>query len=127
MTLKEFYAHVGGSYDEALSRLMADRLMLKYLFKFEASAGYEAMMAAVAGENWEETFRHAHNLKGLCLNLALGDLGKSGSALCDAVRSGKPEGDIPALAAAVTADYEKVLAGIAALRETYPEASSQPG
>jgi len=124
MTLKEFYAHVGGSYDEALARLMADKLMLKYLFKFEASAGYSSMMDALAGENWEEAFHHAHNFKGLSLNLALGDLGRSGSTLCDSLRSGKPEGDLPAMTAAVAADYEKVIAAIAALRESYPEAAT---
>ena len=116
MTLREFYAGIDGSYDEAIKRLMNEKLMLKYLGKFAESGDYAAMKAAIEAGDWEAAFRHSHNLKGVCLNLGLGRLARSASTLCDSTRGGAPTGDISAMAAEVAADYALVLEGIKAVQ-----------
>ena len=116
MTLREFYEGIEGSYDEAIKRLMNEKLMLKYLGKFAASGDYAAMMEAVAAGDWEAAFRHSHNLKGVCLNLGLGRLARSASTLCDSLRGGAPAGDVSGLVSQVEADYALVLEGIKAVQ-----------
>ena len=116
MTLREFYAGIDGSYDEAIKRLMNEKLMLKYLGKFADSGDYAAMMAAAAAKDWEAVFRYSHNLKGVCLNLELGRLSRSASALCDSTRNGPPAGDISELVSAVAADYALVMESIRAVQ-----------
>jgi HPt (histidine-containing phosphotransfer) domain-containing protein len=112
MTLKEFYAAIDGSYDEAIRRLMSDKFILKYLGKFADAGDCAAALEAVRAGDWASVFSHTHNLKGVCLNLELGCLSRSASALCDAVRSGAPTGDIPAMTKQLEEDYALVTAKI---------------
>ena len=84
MTLREFYAGIDGSYDEALNRLMSEKFMLRFLGKFIEGGDFAAMMEAIRAENWEDVFRYSHNLKGVCLNLELGRLARSASAIAKA-------------------------------------------
>ena len=84
MTLREFYAGIDGSYDEAMKRLMNEKLMLRFLGKFAGSVDYAALTAAVEAGDWEAVFRLSHNMKGVCLNLGLGRLSRSVSALSSA-------------------------------------------
>ena len=118
MTLREFYAGIDGSYDEALKRLMSEKFMLRFLGKFIEGGDFAAMMEAIRAENWEDVFRYSHNLKGVCLNLELGRLSRSASAICDAVRNGAPTVDLAPMAAQAEEDYALVTAGIRELQET---------
>ena len=117
MTLKEFYAAIGGSYEESLRRLMNDKLIRKYLRMFAESKDYEAMEAALDARQWEEAFRHSHNLKGVCLNLGLGRLTEACSELCDALRSGEPQTDPAPLRAAVASARAQILESLQALED----------
>ena len=109
MTIKDFFNAVGGSYEEALGRLMDEKRILKYLKKFTQTADYENMLNAIAAEDWELAFRSSHNLKGMALNLSLGKLAVSSSALCETMRHGKPTEDISGLMKEVAADYVRTL------------------
>lgn len=120
MTLREFYDTVGGSYDEAIRRLMTDQLMLKYLKLFAGSDDYGKMMDALREERWEDAFHCSHNLKGVCLNLGLGKLSETSSALCDSLRGGKPSVDITPLVAAVEEANALVTDALAALTASKP-------
>lgn len=112
MTIRDFYQAAGGSYEEAIGRLMTDARILKYLRKLPQMADYTDMINAIGAEDWETAFRASHNLKGMCLNLSLGRLAESSSALCETMRHGKPTVDITALTEQVKKDYAKVLAMI---------------
>ena len=112
MTIKEFYAAVGGSYDDAVQRMMSEKFILRFLGKFAEGGDYAAAAEAVRAEDWAAVFSHTHNLKGVCLNLELGKLARSAGALCDAVRGGAPTGDIPAMAKQMEEDYALVTAKI---------------
>ena len=109
MTVKEFFPSVGGSYDEAIGRLLDEKRILKYLRKFTANTDYDDMLSAMAEENWELAFRASHNLKGMALNLSLGRLAVSSSALCETMRHGKPAEDNSALTEEVKADYRQTI------------------
>lgn len=112
MTIKDFYLAAGGSYEEALGRLMNDARILKYLRKLSQMPDYADMIAAIGKEDWETGFRASHNLKGMALNLSLGRLATSSSELCETMRHGKPNTDITALTEEVKKEYAEVLAMI---------------
>ena len=116
MTLREFYAGIDGSYDEALNRLMSEKFMLRFLGKFIEGGDFAAMMEAIRAENWGDVLRYSHNLKGVCLNLELGRLARSASAICDAVRNGAPTVDLAPMARQAEEDYALVTAGIRELQ-----------
>jgi HPt (histidine-containing phosphotransfer) domain-containing protein len=116
MTLQEFYAGIDGNYDEALKRLMSEKFMLRFLGKFADGGDFSAMMEAIRAENWEDVFRHSHNLKGVCLNLELGRLARTASAICDTVRGGAPTVDLTPMARQAEEDYALVMAGIRELQ-----------
>lgn len=108
MTLQEFYGVVGGNADEVLSRLMNEKLVKKFLFKFSDDPSYELLVTSVEGGDWETAFRAAHTIKGLCMTLGLGNLAKSSSELTELFRGGF-NGDkaaLDGLYAQVKADYD---------------------
>ena len=109
MTLKEFYETAGGSYEEAMSRLMDEKRILKYLGKFADTIDYAEMNKAIDEERWEEAFRFSHNLKGMALNLSLGRLAQKSSELCETMRHGKPEVDISDLRVIVDREYADLM------------------
>lgn len=113
MTFEEFYTSVGGSYKEALTRLMNERLVLKYLNKFATLTDYADMEKCIESENWTDAFRFSHNLKGTSLNMGFGNLARSSSELCETMRGGAPTVDISGLRAQVEQDYKKVIELIA--------------
>lgn len=115
MTVKECYDFMGGDYAGVSSRLMKDERILKYLLKFKDSTDYQTMLDALAKEDYETAFRMAHTLKGVSLNLGFGGLQRTSSELCEALRNGKPEGDITGLVKAVEEEYVKVIAAVAQL------------
>ena len=74
MKLRDFYNEIGGNYDEVIGRLMNEKRIYKYLFKFKDNVDYQGMLDAIEEKNWETAFRFSHNLKGMGLNLGLGEM-----------------------------------------------------
>lgn len=69
----------------------------------------------LAASDYEEAFRAAHNLKGVCQNLGITRLAESSSELCETMRNGRPVVDITPLLEKVREDYKIT---IEALEET---------
>ena len=116
MTLKECYAAMGGDYDEAIGRLRSEKLVQKFVLKFLSDGSYDLLCASMESGNYEEAFRAAHTIKGVCSNLAFTVLGKSSSALSEALRGGyTPEAD--ALAEQVKREYQETVQAIRAFQE----------
>ena len=115
MSLRTCYEALGGNYDEALGRLMSERIMQKFVLKFLNEGSYELMMSALEAKDGEAAFRAAHTLKGVCLNLSFDKLIHSVEPLCEALRHGWSD-DAPALAEPVKADYQQTVAAIRALQ-----------
>lgn len=116
MTLQECYAAMGGNYEEVLGRLRSDRLIQKFVLKFVDDSSYQLLLDSMASQNYEDAFRAAHTIKGVCQNLSIDKLQASSSRLCESLRNGyTPESD--ALAEEVRADYSQTAAAIEAFQK----------
>ena len=119
MTLKECYAALGGDYDAVLGRLPGEKFVQKFVLKFLNDGSYDLLLRSMEEQNYEEAFRAAHTIKGVCQNLSIDKLQGSSSRLCESLRNGyTPEAD--ALAEEVRADYSQTVAAI----ETYQKESA---
>ena len=116
MTLQECYAAMGGNYDDAIGRLRSERLVQKFVLKFLSDGSYELLCRSLEEKNYEEAFRAAHTIKGVCQNLSIDKLQAPSSRLCESLRNGyTPESD--ALAEEVRADYSQTAAAIEAFQK----------
>lgn len=116
MTLQECYAAMGGSYEDVIGRLRSERLVQKFILKFLNDGSFDLLCRSMEEKNYEEAFRAAHTIKGVCQNLSLSKLQDSSSRLCESLRGGRtPETD--ALAEETAADYRQTVAAIRAFQE----------
>ena len=71
-------------------------------------------------QNYEEAFRAAHTLKGICQNLAFVQLYDSSAQLCEALRGGAhPEA--PALSRQAASDYQQTISAIRSFQSSLPQ------
>ncbi|XCP83518.1 Hpt domain-containing protein [Roseburia hominis] len=104
MTLQECYNAIGGNYAEVFARLHSERLVRKFVLKFLDDKSYELLCVSMAEKDYDEAFRAAHTIKGVCQNLGFDRLLESSSKLSDALRHGwTPEADV--LVEQVKEDY----------------------
>lgn len=116
MTLQECYAALGGDYDEVIGRLRSERMVQKFVLRFLDDKSYELLCGAMESGNYEEAFRAAHTIKGVCQNLSFTRLLASGEKLTEALRDG-PTPEAPALFAQVQADYRQTVDAIRRFQE----------
>ena len=88
MTLQECYAALEGDYQGVLGRLTSERMVQKFVLKFLNDGSYDLLLRSMAEENWQEAFRAAHTIKGVCQNLDFTRLYRSSSQLSEALRNG---------------------------------------
>ena len=113
MTLQECYAAMGGNYEEVLGRLRSDRLIQKFVMKFVNDSSYQLLLDSMASGDYEEAFRAAHTIKGVCQNLGFTPLPDSSSQLSEALRHGyTPEAD--SLVEQVSKNYQETVGAIRA-------------
>lgn len=116
MTLQECYAALEGDYQGVLGRLTSERMVQKFVLKFLNDGSYDLLLRSMAEENWQEAFRAAHTIKGVCQNLSIDKLQSSSSRLCESLRNGyTPEADN--LAEEVAADYQLTVSAIQAFQK----------
>lgn len=96
MTLQEFYARIGGNYEETLRRIPSEALVRKFVLKYPNDPSFTLLKDSLAAQDWETAFRASHTLKGVAQNLGMDHLYEVSSALCEAVRGPNPLTD-PAL------------------------------
>ena len=120
MTLQECYAAMGGNYEDVIGRLRSERLVQKFVLKFLTDGSFDLLCRSMEEKNYEEAFRAAHTIKGVCQNLSITRLQDSSSRLCESLRGGyTPEAD--ALARETAADYQETVAAIRAFQEEIAE------
>ncbi len=111
MTLQECYAAMGGDYADVTSRLRSESLVQKFMLRFLDDRSYELFCTSMEEKNYEEAFRAAHTIKGLCQNLGFARLLESSSGMSDALRHGwTPEAD--ALISQLESDYRATVDAI---------------
>ncbi len=116
MTLKDCYIAINGDYEGVVSRLQGERLVRKFVVKFLADTSYDTLCLSLKTGDYQEAFRAAHTIKGICQNLGFTALLHSSSALSDALRSNQLQ-DIPALAGRLEEDYKRTVSAIRMLQE----------
>lgn len=119
MTLRECYESFGGNYEDVLSRLMDDKRVERFAFKFLDDTNFQTLCDCFESGSYEEAFRAAHTIKGLCLNLGFEKLRLSSDKLTESLRNGKSD-DSEALLEQTKADYDKVMAGLRQYKEQLP-------
>lgn len=91
MTLKECYSALEGDYESVLSRLMTEKLVQKFVLKFLEDSSFNNLEKNMGECNWDEAFREAHTLKGVCQNLSFTKLFSSSSLMTESLRNGNVE------------------------------------
>ena len=70
MTMQECYKAIGGNYEAVLGRLHSEALIRRFALKFLEDQSYIQLKQALENKNYEDAFRRAHTLKGVCQNLS---------------------------------------------------------
>lgn len=112
MKLQECYERFGGDYNDAVSRMMNDSLIEKFVLKFPNDKTMDQLKEAVAANNTEDTFRAAHTLKGIAGNLSFTGLESAASKLTEQLRGKTDETPDPVLVARTESEYDRVINAI---------------
>lgn len=86
MTIEECYEKLGGNYKDVSERLPSQKLIEKFIGKFQEDQSFAQLCEAFENKDKEEVFRMAHTLKGVCGNLGFTRLMMSSSNLTEAFR-----------------------------------------
>ena len=70
MTMQECYKAIGGNYEAVLGRLHSEALIKRFTLKFLEDQSYLQLKQALENKNYEDAFRSAHTLKGVCQKLS---------------------------------------------------------
>ena len=87
MTIQECYAALEGDYPEVLSRLYSEALVQRFVGKFLSDPSFSLLERSLKDQSYEEAFRAAHTLKGVCQNLSFTRLYRSSHELTEALRA----------------------------------------
>ena len=119
ITLAECYELAGGNYQDALTRLMSEKIAGKFVRKYPADGSYAELKDAMAAGDLDTAFRAAHTMKGVAYNLSFTRLGDAASDLTEALRPGhedqRTEENLQALRTVVDEAQATTLAAIARL------------
>lgn len=88
MTLKEFYAEVGGDYDGTVARLITEARIKKFAHKFAGDPSYGELCGALERGDVKAAFLAAHTLKGVSENLGFTLLYRCSSDVTEILRTG---------------------------------------
>lgn len=119
MTLKECYAALEGDYEGVLGRLRSEKMVQKFVLKFLNDKSYELLETSMAAQNYEEAFRAAHTIKGVCQNLSFTRLYESSHRLTENLRVGYGS-ETDELVRKVGEDYKLTIDAIAKLQAENP-------
>lgn len=116
MLLQECYAVLGGDYEDVMSRLRSEKLVQKFVLKFPNDGSYDLLCTSLEQKNYDDAFRAAHTIKGMCQNLGFTKLLESSHLLTEELRGGYTP-QVDGLAAQVIEDYKVVVDAIKAFEE----------
>ena len=110
MTMQECYKAIGGNYEAVLGRLHSEALIQRFTLKFLEDQSYLQLKQALENKNYEDAFRSAHTLKGVCQNLSFDRLYEVSNELTELLRdrTGEKPG-IPESMEKVTEVYEMTI------------------
>lgn len=89
MEVRAVYALIGEDFDLAVSRMVKEERIAKYLALFVKDTSFNDLEKSFENDDMETAFRAAHTLKGVCANLGMDKLGGMASILTEDLRNGK--------------------------------------
>ncbi len=106
---RERLLQAGVDIESALDRFMGkEELLVRFLKKFPADPNFERLQEAMARKDYQDAFKAAHTIKGVCGNLSLTTLFEVASRETELLRSGQyPEAE--AVFPELSEVYEKVV------------------
>lgn len=109
MTLEECYKEIGGDYNGVMKRMgNSERIVKKFALKFACDPTAPELFRAFAEKDRETSFRMAHTLKGICLNLGFTELFELSSRLTESLRN-ETRPDAEELFEQVRARYDNIV------------------
>ena len=116
MTLQQLYENIDGNYEQALRVMKTERLIDKYVRRFEASRVGEALAEAGQAMDGVRLFENAHAMKGVCANLGLDELARAANEITEEFRPGNPrtlsDGEVRQKLDAIDRRYRMTVEGI---------------
>ena len=110
MTMQECYKAIGENYEAVLGRLHSEALIQRFTLKFLEDQSYLQLKQTLENKNYEDAFRSAHTLKGVCQNLSFDRLYEVSNELTELLRD--RTGAQPGISEAmekVTEVYERMI------------------
>lgn len=86
MTVKQFYDTIQEDYNEIYERFLMDKLIYKYVLKFDDDPSFLQLKEALEYHDEEAAFKASHTLKGICSNLSFSQLEKLSSDMTELLR-----------------------------------------
>lgn len=75
MTIEQCYSAIESNYEEVLGRFAGNKMLVeKFARKFVDDPSYQMLTETLEKKDYEEAFRAAHTLKGVCANLGFTQL-----------------------------------------------------
>lgn len=119
MTIEQCYSAIESNYEEVLGRFAGNKMLVeKFARKFIDDPSYQMLTETLEKQDYEEAFRAAHTLKGVCANLGFTQLFKVSSDLTEELRGGNPDvSKLVELLEKVTGEYKKTADAINSVNE----------
>ena len=111
MTLIECYLALEGDYESVLSRMMTEKLVARFIIKFLDDDSFSNLAKSMKEADYDEAFRAAHTLKGICQNLSFDKLLGSAVSITEALRN-KNTDEALLLFPQVETDYVQTVSAI---------------
>ena len=116
MNLEECYNAFGGDLEDAIAHLKNEDIIYRFTKRFLEDKSFGKLCDCVANEDYEEAFKAAHSLKGVCLNMSFKNLSKSACEITEFLRD-KTNEEVDdkmcrELLTSVTKDYETLINAI---------------
>lgn len=89
MTLREFYAKVGGDYDDVCERLGGPEVVGSIVKMLLTDRHYIMCRQALLDGDADTVFCQAHALKGICMNLDIRNIQEDAVKLTEVLREGQ--------------------------------------
>lgn len=87
MTVKEFYEVVGGNYNKIIENLKKDDRILHFTNMFLEDNTFHELDIALKEKKYEEAFKAAHKLKGVCQNMYFDKMAQVVSEITEGLRN----------------------------------------
>lgn len=109
MDVKAFYALIGESYDDVVTRLRYEECVVKYLRMFIDDPSFGEIVSGFEKSDCAKAFRGVHTLKGIAGNMGFKKLAQLASDLTEDLRPGSFTEQSGALFETLKIQYEAVV------------------